>query len=229
VKQVAVQSLKRIIGRFLPPGIIKLLSVYMTLDRPSRSTFIKQRFAGLWRGRPTIPGGVRSILFVCHGNIIRSPMAAALMRKYLSGADRQLFIASAGLHARPGREADRRALLVSRELGISLDDHRAQQLTSDMVRDTDVIFVMDFLNEAELLGRYPWAKRKVFLIGACILEAPSIAVADPYSGEETDVRCCYEILQNYIPRLAGALQPPDETKHSPDGQRTLDPKALPLI
>jgi protein-tyrosine-phosphatase len=230
VKQLAVQLLKKI-RRPLPSGIIKLLSVYRTLDGASRSAFLKQRFVELWPGRRGIPADVSSVLFVCHGNIIRSPMAAALMKRSLSGVDHQIFISSAGLHANPSREADHRALLVAREFGISLEDHRAQQLTSDMIRATDMIFVMDFLNEAELLGRYPWARQKVFLLGTYIKGAQTIEVADPYCGEATDVRCCYETLQTIIHRLAGVLfpPPPDHEKVSSPVERKLDPKVLFLV
>ena len=52
--------------------------------------------------------GVRSVLFVCHGNIIRSAMAEALLRKYLQASAGQptIDVASAGLTDQPQERAD---------------------------------------------------------------------------------------------------------------------------
>jgi protein-tyrosine-phosphatase len=52
---------------------------------------------------------VGSVLFVCYGNIIRSPMAAALLRADQVHRDATHNVWSAGTHAKGGNEADARA------------------------------------------------------------------------------------------------------------------------
>jgi sugar transferase (PEP-CTERM/EpsH1 system associated) len=146
-----------------------------------------------------------SLLFVCHGNIIRSPMAAALMRRRLGerGAG-GVEVRSAGLHAVPGRPADGRAEMAAAEFGVSLRGHRARPLSSALVRRADLIFAMDTLNQAELLARHPEAADKVFLLGA---EAPDrrgrpIEIADPFAGAVADIRRCYRLLDGCVARRA---------------------------
>jgi len=154
---------------------------------------------------------VRYILFVCHGNIIRSPMAAALLRRQLAQFDHlhEISIDSAGTRAKPGR-ADPRACEVATEFGITLESHRTQLLTADVIKQSDIIFVMDFLNEAELLGYYPEAAQKVFVLGEYVQKPGSelAEIQDPYNGDVADIRRCYHILDDYIQTLTAMLGSP---------------------
>ena len=104
---------------------------------------------------PSDLAGVRSILFVCHGNKLRSPMAEALCRKSLvvSDCDARPSISSAGLILNPEGSVDERARTVAKEFGLSLDDHRPRHLTIAMVEAADLIFIMDNLNEVHIDGQ----------------------------------------------------------------------------
>jgi protein-tyrosine-phosphatase len=214
VKELALSDLKRLIERTLPRSLVNLCQIYRQLDAPAGAAYVTLqclRALGLRRERwRQVPAGVRSILFVCHGNIIRSPMAAALLRQRLSHAEQRLLaIASAGVHARPMNGVDTRALMVAREFGVSLDAHCPQPLTQQLVEQAEVIFVMDFLTEARLLGQYPGARHKVALLGAYAEGVPArqLEIADPYHGDMTDIRRCYTILDGCIQRLVSALCP----------------------
>jgi low molecular weight protein-tyrosine phosphatase len=122
-----------------------------------------------------------TILFVCYGNIIRSALAAALMRRHALdlglGVDR---VRSAGLSAKAGREADPRAVAAGHTLGVDLREHRAQPLTREMVDEAAVIFVMDRLNEAKLLARFPHAAGRLRRLGALAVSDEGDIIADPY-------------------------------------------------
>jgi protein-tyrosine-phosphatase len=108
-----------------------------------------------------------SILFVCHGNIIRSALAEALLRHHVTshrdGAPR---VRSAGVSATPGTSADPRAIVAARRLGVALDAHRAQPLSRELVDDAAVIFAMDRVNEAHVGARFPDVRRKLRRLGA---------------------------------------------------------------
>jgi protein-tyrosine-phosphatase len=203
-----------VVIKLLRRAIISHIQAYRDLGPQEGRIYLKLhvlRALGMWRDCLwELPAGVRFVLFVCHGNIIRSPMAAAMLRKYFQEGDRPtICIASAGLHANPEGGADPRALVVAREFGISLDDHRPQRLTHTLVEQAGVILVMDYRNEAQLLAQYPEARHKVFLLGMLTEQPrlPQIEIVDPYNGDTTDIRRCYEILQSRIRSLAGALSP----------------------
>jgi protein-tyrosine-phosphatase len=204
-----VAEAKAIAKRCLPGSILNHMRACRALERRDRSTYWRLRLLRALRMRPSelgrTPAAIRSILFVCRGNIIRSPMAAALLRQSVSVlTPSDISIASAGLHACPGQGADARAITVAKDFGVSLDEHRAQPLTDELVQRADMILVMDTLNEAELLGRYPEAESKVFMLGAWAAgrQPDRIEILDPYDGGEADIRQCYERLQSHIRSLS---------------------------
>ncbi len=152
---------------------------------------------------------MNSALFVCHGNIIRSPMAAALFKQYISEmGQHEISISSAGLHANRARGADPRALIVAREFGIELRDHQSRPITKEMVETADAIFVMDYLNEAKLLARYPKAKNKIYVLS--VFSNRLAEIVDPYHGNINDIRRCYETLRSYVHSLAHTTFPSDD-------------------
>jgi protein-tyrosine-phosphatase len=57
--------------------------------------------------------------------------------------------------------ADARALIAAREFGISLDNHRYQRLTEEMIEQSHAIVAMDCLNDASPFQRYPEARQYV--------------------------------------------------------------------
>lgn len=80
-----------------------------------------------------------SILVVCTGNICRSPIGERLLRSKLP----EKKIDSAGIGALVDHAADESSIFVAEKHGLSLDGHKAQQLTKSLLSSYDLILVMD--------------------------------------------------------------------------------------
>lgn len=201
---------RNVAGR-LAPNFLKQWVLTGRRLGPSAGLIYRKRRLGTALGlirdpSPRLPSSVKTILFVCHGNIIRSPAAAAILKKSI-GEPCSLSIVSAGLFAKDSKPADPRAQIAAERLGISLDNHRAQRLTEDLVEQANVIFVMDFENEAVLLDRFPKASKKTFLLGALPTEAPSpsVEIPDPYDGDLVEVQRCFDRINDHIRGLVSKL------------------------
>jgi protein-tyrosine-phosphatase len=140
---------------------------------------------------------------VCHGNIIRSALAEALVNAEAAGAIR---VASAGVGAQPGRYPDERACVAARDLGITLDGHRARAVTDELLAEADIIVVMDELNEAFLLARHAGVKSKLRFLGEWNPRRGSRVIVDPYRGSLGDVRACGVEIQACAAELVRALK-----------------------
>ena len=90
-----------------------------------------------------------SVLFVCMGNICRSPTAEGVFRKLVAdeGLSERVEIDSAGTHAyHVGEQPDRRAQAAAERRGVSLSDIRARRVVSDDFARFDYVLAMDRLN-----------------------------------------------------------------------------------
>ncbi len=200
--------------KLLPGAVLRELQVLRALDRNEWGTYVKLRSLnsiGLTRPREArIPSTATAIVFVCFGNIIRSPACEALMKHALaSRPDLQLRVASAGLNAVPGRGAHPWAISIAPEFGISLDEHRARQLTPELVAQADVIFAMDYQNQVQLLSRWKDSRHKVYLLSAYAgKDYRSLEIPDPYYLGLEETRQCYAVLSTCVQNLVSSLLNP---------------------
>lgn len=85
------------------------------------------------------------ILFCCWGNICRSPLAERSLRNTLDTLGRNpITVRSAGLGEYSGRSSPPEAQNVASSYGVDLSDHRSVRATPSMIKESDVVFVMDF-------------------------------------------------------------------------------------
>ncbi len=200
--------------RLAPRKFRSYFGIYSRLEPPARSKYAKFRIKDVFgmpahNGHPTGPASrdVHTVLFVCYGNLMRSPMAGAMLRNQLSELGvADVSVQSAGVHAVRGREAHNWALAVSHELGMPLDAHRAQPTTPKLIASSDLIFAMDYENLAELETKYPEARGRIFLLSHYADEPlRNHEIPDPYFGDIETTRRCYAVLQQCIRKLAREL------------------------
>lgn len=98
----------------------------------------------------------RSILFVCHGNICRSPAAEAVTRKIAAERGLDLIVDSAGTgHWHAGEPPDTRMQAAAAKAGYDLSSLRARQVTAEDYQSHDLFVAMDRKNMADLMAMRP--------------------------------------------------------------------------
>lgn len=117
-----------------------------------------------------------SVLVVCVGNICRSPMGAYLLVSKLTQRNAAVAVHSAGLGALVGHAAAPFAIEVMAEHGVDINAHRARQLDADLVKQHELILVMEQWQKKEIEHLFPFARGRVHLLGKWGVGD----IADPY-------------------------------------------------
>ena len=146
---------------------------------------------------------IRSVLFVCTGNICRSPMAEGLLRKILQEKPVQgIEVSSAGFIALPGNPASFHAVRVAQENGFDLEDHQARLLTPRLVQEADLILVMEPYHRLQLLRSHPEASHKVLLLRQFArYGSRDRAIQDPYGLNIEAYRFCFQDIRECVESL----------------------------
>ncbi|MCA7921147.1 low molecular weight phosphotyrosine protein phosphatase [Burkholderia cenocepacia] len=140
---------------------------------------------------------IRNILVVCTGNICRSPMAEGLLQSRLPGVS----VFSAGTSALAGAPAHELAISVAAGAGVDISAHRAQQLTTALVRRADLVLTMDTVQKREIVERHPFSLGRVFRID----EQNGMDVPDPYMKPVNAFLNAYFLIERgvnaWVPRI----------------------------
>jgi RpiB/LacA/LacB family sugar-phosphate isomerase len=145
---------------------------------------------------------MRNVLFVCTGNICRSPMAQGLFADLLRGR-RDIEVTSAGIGAVGGQPPSPHAVEVMTELGIDIRNIRSKPLMADLVRKADFIFVMTYGHLDSMLLLFPSAAEKTFLLREFETDLPVMEreVSDPIGQSRETYRHCRDQIREALPRL----------------------------
>lgn len=155
---------------------------------------------------PLGPDEKVQILFVCTGNLCRSPMAAALLKRKLGPAlQKRVRVVSAGTHALEGLPPPLRAQSAASRFDIDLSHHSSQPITPWLIGHSDLILVME-PEHVDAIGLLdPTAAPRTFLLREFGVPADHseglLAVRDPISGDEGVYLMVYQELDEETDRI----------------------------
>jgi len=144
---------------------------------------------------------IKHILVVCVGNICRSPMAEQLLKSALRGQD-EYTVESAGLGAVVGHPADDFSLELMSGLGEDISGHRARQIHPDMVRDADLVLVMETGHKRAIDDADATARGKVYRLG----EWQDRDIDDPYRRPRAAFATALEQIQEGVASWAKKIK-----------------------
>ena len=142
---------------------------------------------------------ITRLVFVCKGNICRSPYAA--VRTGLLG----LQSASFGLDTTDGAPADRRAQAAAARRGCDLSDHRARRFQTAELSRGDLLLLFEPEHVASVSGNAVSASAQVSLLG---LWAPELRpyLCDPYGKSDAYFDACFGIIDDALDTLAPRIR-----------------------
>ena len=129
---------------------------------------------------------INKVLVLCLGNICRSPIAHVMLQEMAKENQLHLEVDSAGLTAMVGWEASPHSVTLMEARNISLKDHVAKQVTEALVKEADLILVMDDEQRQMLERKFHQACGKTFRIG----HHSDFDVEDPYEKEHAAFEAC---------------------------------------
>jgi len=153
-----------------------------------------------------MPSDPFRVVFVCTGNICRSPMAEIVLRHLATTAGVSDRVASSSCGTgdwHVGERADRRTIEALRRRGYDGSQHRARQFTTSDFRDNDLVVALDRSHERILTN---WARSeedrdKIALLTSFDAEALNHDVPDPYYDDEA----AFDEVLGMIERAGRAL------------------------
>lgn len=149
------------------------------------------------------------VLFVCLGNICRSPLAEGIFRDKVkqAGLEEHFTVDSCGTSAfHIGEQPDPRSSANARENGVYLD-HQARQFGPDDFAQFDYIIPMDSSNYSNVMQLEPMASEaRVIMMRDFDTKKKGADVPDPYYGGERGFQNVFDILERSTEALLHAIR-----------------------
>jgi glycine hydroxymethyltransferase len=151
---------------------------------------------------------MKTILFVCTGNICRSPMAEGLFRAAVRGRGYDFRVISAGVGAVDGQPPSAHAVRALKELNIDISRQRSRMLTSEIVNQADYIFGMTHGHVDAVTLLYPQAAEKTFLLREFdeTLDVFEKDISDPIGGSYEIYTACRDQIEQGIVSLLNFIE-----------------------
>ena len=148
-----------------------------------------------------------NIIFVCTGNICRSPMAEGLLRhRWQQAGGGYLRVSSMGTHGVEGLPAETFAQAVCADHEIDISAHQSRLLVGDEIKEADLILCMEEVHRKFVQTFFPWQREHIFLLGAWPGKANrKSGISDPMGGTYEDFLQTFNLIDYHIMRILSLL------------------------
>ncbi|PIZ04883.1 MAG: protein tyrosine phosphatase [Gammaproteobacteria bacterium CG_4_10_14_0_8_um_filter_38_16] len=135
----------------------------------------------------------KNILFVCVGNICRSPVAEYWVREQLEKANfMECQVFSAGIQAVQTAPIAPEMQMILNQFNIDASKHAAKQIDKNDVARAEIIFTMETWQKEELSFAFPSSRGKIFTLGKWCNEE----IIDPYRKEQAVFESVFESIKD---------------------------------
>lgn len=161
---------------------------------------------------PTLPHNPRSLLFICKGNICRSPFAERLAARIAKNKGyTRITFDSAGLEVSDPSPSPENAVQAARGFGVRLDDHKSKKINHELINSSDIILVMEPWQMKALKKSFSDVQNiqnKIFLMSSFDKQESGIkenfhryTIFDPYGQLADQFELCFNRIEKCLLEL----------------------------
>ena len=136
------------------------------------------------------------VIFVCHGNTCRSPMAEAIFKSLVNDVE----VLSAGISAAYGDKAAKNAITVCGFNNLDLNQHETKRFSDLEIEEDDLILALSSGIRDSLRESYP--DMKIYTIKEYAGEREDLGIKDPYGGDILIYDMCFAEIKEYLEIIA---------------------------
>lgn len=147
-----------------------------------------------------------TLLFVCHGNICRSPFAEWYAKQELEKRGIEgMTVDSTGFQLPSDPTSPQDAITTASNWDVDLTDHRSVQTDSKILKEADLVLLMDYKNYYDFTTTFPEFTDRIFFL-RLFDHDPEMELTDPFNNGTTAFKTVYEQITHCIDSILGEYQ-----------------------